>query len=348
MGRTDRRSRGRQAWSQRSVAGALALVLATAPGCTTQPGAPDADPPRARLSDCPRLQAGEVRGRAPAHLPDAADLTTLPISDAVCAGLWAPREAAAFVPQGVAVRGRTAWLTGYDEGEPGALWCRVLRVDLRTGRLLADRPRLTGTVGSTPDVDCRHGGGAALDRHGLWLTESQRLWLLDPTSLEVRRAWRLADPVQGSFGLLDGRGRIGLGRFRPSRVHPGRAAMDWFRVEDLLAPGVVELGLDDAVASRSIPSHAQGAVWARFGGRTGVWFARSTTRCGVLEGPGGATAFVPGAEGMALTGRGLWVVSESTARTFWTQGGRPVVPTLTRLDTDRVEAWPEPGCDPGA
>ena len=324
-------------------------MLAAALGCTSQPGGPGPDPaPAARdLSRCAPLAAQDVRGRPPAHLPSGAALAQLEVSDAVCAGLWAPREAAAFVPQGVAVRGRTAWLTGYDEGEPGSLWCRVLRVDLRTGALEADRPRLVGSVGGAPEVACRHGGGVALDEHGLWVTESSRLWLVDPSSLEVRRAGRLADPVQGSFGVLDPRGRIGLGRFRPSRVHPGRAALDWFDLDAVLAPGVVELGPDDAVASRSIASHAQGAVWTRLAGRTGVWFARSHTRCGVLEGPGGMRrAFLPGAEGMAATSDGLWVVSESTARSFWSLGGRPVVPTLSRLDTARLRAWPQPTCDP--
>ena len=79
---------------------------------------------------------------------------------------------------------------------------RVLREDLRTGRLLADRPRVRGSVPGGPEVSCRHGGGAALDRHGLWLTESSRLWLLDPGSLDVLRVWRLEDPAQGALGAV--------------------------------------------------------------------------------------------------------------------------------------------------
>ncbi|MCK5930124.1 MAG: hypothetical protein KAG80_18130 [Nocardioides sp.] len=330
---------------------ALVLVLVALSACTTPSTDPGRDPARAGsptdLSGCRPVDSDRVRGRAPAYLPGDAPLTALPVSDAVCAAVWAPRGTGAFVPQGVAVRGRTAWLTGYDEGQPGALWCRVLRVDLRTGRLLAERARVEGSVGGAPTVGCRHGGGAALDQHGLWLAESSRLWLLDPGSLEVLRVWRLEDPVQGSFTVLAPDGRIGLGRFRPSRVHPGRAALDWFRLSDVLAPGVTVLDLGDAVSSRKVPSHAQGAVWARMGGRTGVWFARSHTRCGVLEGPGGVQrSFLPGAEGMAATSDGLWVVSESSARAFWSQGGRPLVPTLSRVDTSRVQDWPGPACDP--
>ncbi len=333
----------------------LLLAVTALSACTTpstDPGAdPDSDRARAGsptgLSDCRPVDSDRVRGRAPAYLPGDEALTALPVSDVVCAAVWAPRGTGEFVPQGVAVRGRTAWLTGYDEGRPGALWCRVLRMDLRTGRLLADRPRVEGSVGGAPTVGCRHGGGAALDEHGLWLAESSRLWLLDPGSLEVQRAWRLDDPVQGSFTVLAPDGRIGLGRFRPSRIHPGRAALDWFRLSDVLAPGVIALDAGDAVSSRKVPSHTQGAVWTRMGGRTGVWFARSHTRCGVLEGPGGVQrSFLPGAEGMAATKDGLWVVSESSARAFWSQGGRPLVPTLSRVDTSRVEKWPRPACDP--
>lgn len=334
---------------------ALAVVglLGTLLACTSdgpRPGT-DGDPtaavqPATDLSGCPPVTDDDVVGRAPSYL-GGAGLTPQPVSDAVCAAVWAPRLGGGFVPQGVAVRGRTAWLSGYDDGEPGALWCRVRRVDLRTGALLADRGRVTGAVGAAPTTRCRHGGGLALDDRGLWMTESSRVWLLDPDSLATLRVWRLADPVQGSFGVLDPRGRLGLGRHRPSRVHPGRAALDWFDTDAMLAPGVTDLRLEDAVGSRQVPHHAQGAVWARMAGRTGLWLALSHTRCGVLEGPGGVRrSFLPGAEGMAAGGDGLWVVSESAARPYAEAGGRPVLPSLSLLDTGRLGRWPRPACEP--
>ena len=108
---------------------ALLLVLVALSACTTPSTDPesDRDSDRARagsptdLSDCRPVDSDRVRGRASAYLPGDAPLTALPVSDAVCAAVWAPRGTGAFVPQGVAVRGRTAWLTGYDEGEPGSL-----------------------------------------------------------------------------------------------------------------------------------------------------------------------------------------------------------------------------------
>lgn len=331
----------------------VALVLSVVAACTPEPGAGDGAEPARGLSGCDRLGSGDVRGRPPRYLARTlgTELTPVAVSDAVCAGLWVPRAAAGFVPQGVAVDGRTAWVSGYDRGRVGRRFCRVVRLDLRTGRLVDERTPVTGAVVGADPVSCRHGGGLALDDHGLWLTESERLWLLDPATLDVRRVWRLRDPVQGSFGVLDDGGRLGLGRYRSpdgSPAHPGPAALDWFPLDRVLAPATVELDAEDAVASRPLPQRAQGAAWATLGGRRGLWVASSTTRCGVLVGPGGARrAFLPGAEGMAaLPGGRLWTVSESTAVPYAREGGRPVVAPLSLVDTRRFRRWPAPDCDP--
>ena len=95
---------------------ALLLVLVALSACTTpstDPGADaDSDSTRAGaptgLSDCRPVDSDRVRGRVPAYLPGDEPLTALPVSDAVCAAVWAPRGTGEFVPQGVAVRGRTA------------------------------------------------------------------------------------------------------------------------------------------------------------------------------------------------------------------------------------------------
>ncbi|MBF4162479.1 hypothetical protein [Nocardioides acrostichi] len=305
------------------------------------------------LSDCDRVRAG--RGTSPRYLRGTHP-TRLSISDAVCDALWAPHLRDGFVPQGVAVRGHTGWIGGYEPGDGGKLYCYVVRVDLRSAEAERSRWKISGTVGTGPVVPCRHGGGLAIDDHGLWLTESERLWLLDPRSLATVRVWRLADPVQGSFGVLDGTTtraarRIGLGRFRPSRVHPGRAALDWYELDTVLTPGVVQLDESNRGSTRRIPYHAQGAVWARIGGRTGLWLSLSNTRCGVLAasdgGRGGRRlAWPPGAEGMAASPRGIWVASESGTRHYQGLGGRPVVPSLSLLDVSRAGRWPAPVCEP--
>ena len=160
-----------------------------------------------------------------------------------------------------------------------------------------------------------------------------------PTTLEVKRGWALAEPVRGSFAVFGKDGELGLGRFRAE--NPAR--LWWFDVDAMLASSAYELDEGDAVDAVRIPPDTQGAIWAELGGvGPGLWLARSNTTCGVLVGPDGRSrAFVPGAEGMALTGPDqLWVVSESGSR-LYQEKGRPMTPHLARFDTsDMTEvAW---------
>lgn len=231
-----------------------------------------------------------------------------------------------FVPQGLVVRGRTAWLSGGD-ADTSPRTCVVVRVDLRTG-VEQDR--------ATPG-GCFHGGGLAADRHGLWLVDTRRLLLLDPDSLEVRRSWRLAEPLRGSFATAHA-GRLGVGRWLPRR----RGTLDWLATDALVASTAEVVTARDVVGSVRTPPRAQGAV-VLDGDRP--WFARSVTRCGVLVAPDGRRhAFVPGAEGMDRVGDTLWVVSESGSAYVQAKGGRPQVPTIVRLDLDAALAAGAPDC----
>jgi len=283
-----------------------------------------------------------VRGRVPSYVSERLD--RFPNDQAMCAGLWV-RADRSFVPQSLAVGRRTAWVSGYDGGGPrGTLLCRVVRVDLRSGRVLDQAAPISGSVGGRPEVNCRHGGGLASTPEGLWLAEGQRLWLLDPETLDVRRVWGLADPLRGSFAVADREGRIGLGEFKFERV--GR--LDWFDAQALLTGADVDLAPADAIDGQRVPPMAQGAVVADLGaGPSGVWFVTSNTRCGVLVGPRGLRlGFLPGAEGTALRGGDLWTVSESGSRPYQEKGGRPVVPMLARFDLSEVEHWQGTTCRP--
>ena len=283
-----------------------------------------------------------MRGQPPSYLRH--ELDRFPNDHSLCDGWWV-RADEEFVPQSLAVDGRTAWVSGYDGGGPrGTLLCRVLRIDLRSGEVLDEVGPVSGSVGGRPEVNCRHGGGLASTDEGLWLAEGQRLWLLDPQTLDVVRVWGLADPLRGSFAVINGQGRLGLGEFKFERV--GR--LDWFDPAALVAGDVVDLDPAHALRHIRVPPMAQGAVWADLGpGPAGVWFVTSNTRCGVLAGPRGRRlGFLPGAEGTVLRGDRLWTVSESAARPYQEAGDRPVVPMLAWFELGDVGQWEPATCTP--
>jgi hypothetical protein len=282
-----------------------------------------------------------VRGRAPSYGPHA--LARFGNDHAMCAGLWLPGADRWLVPQGMAVSDGLAYVAGFDGTKTGSRrLCTIESVDLGTGRLVARAYPVRGQVGPRDPTECRHGGGVLVDEHGVWLAETQRLWLLDPATLAVRRVWAIDEPVRGSFAVWGRDGELGLGRFRAA--HQGRVW--WYDVERLLASSDYEIAATDARGSVAAPAAAQGAVWAELGGiGPGLWFATSTSSCGVLVGPDGRRrAFIPGAESMSLVGdHGLWVVSESGSR-LYQRKGRPMTPMLARFDTAALASWARPDC----
>ena len=302
-------------------------------GCTTA-GPPAPPEGRAASTSCGPLDYRDVRGTPPRWLATRT-LDRWPNDEHVCAGVWL-RTAGGFVPQGVAVEGRHAWVSGFDGTAPvGSRLCAVERYDVRTGERLDRVAPVAGRVGLREPVVCRHGGGLVSDGHGLWLVETDRLWLLDPETLDVVRAWALVPPLRGSFAVHDDAGRLGIGRWHPRR----RAQVDWFDADALVSSTVLDLTEAMADGHTVAPRATQGAAW-----KHGAWFAKSVTRCGVLVGPFGRRGFVPGAEGMDLEGDALWVVSESGTRRYQEEGGRPLVPQLLEIDARGVRAWDRPEC----
>lgn len=297
---------------------------------------------------CSGVPLAEVRGRQPSYVDR--ELDRFPADRAVCRALWLPGADEWFVPQGVALQGRTAWVSGY-RWRPGygKRYCRVMRVGLRDGRLLADEPRLEWERPDGSTALCRHGGGLALTGHGLWVATSQRLWLLDPARVgrqhAVVRVWHMAGRVSGGLLVAGRDGRLGLGDFRKR----GSGPLHWYDTEDLVAPGVRTLdgppgaggAVDPSVAAAlrvsRVPRYAQGGAVRPQGRGAAPYLVSSLSTCGILHVPGGReVGFAPGAEGITFDrDGGLWAVLESGSRPYQEQG-RPLVPMLVRLDVDRL------------
>lgn len=116
----------------------LAVALVAVSACTPAGDAgPDDDhPPGA--TGCGPVPLAEIRGRKPRYVD--APVADTPNDHALCRGLWLPRtEGTPFVPQGLVVEGDIAFVSGYDSGRVGSKYCRVVTIDLRTGRKLDEQ-----------------------------------------------------------------------------------------------------------------------------------------------------------------------------------------------------------------
>ncbi|MGO4256710.1 hypothetical protein [Marmoricola sp. RAF53] len=314
----------------------IALVAAAAllTGCAAGDGSVRSAPASDR---CDGVSFADVRGPAPAlaHPP----LEGYPAAPAVCAAYWVPQVDRWFTPQSLEVRGTTAYVGGYRWRRAlGPRPCQIAVVDTRTGRTTAFVRKFEAPVYGPEPTYCRHAGGMELTRHGLWVAEFERLWLLDPARLgrgdPVIRVWRLAAPVRAGTMLVSGN-RLGLASYVPNR--PGR--LWWFDLDHVLAPGTTLL--DRPVAVRKVPARLQGVTSGQGGG---LWSSSSRTHCGALKAPGRApVSFVPGGEDIELVGPDIWTVSEAGTRPYLDDGER-VVPALLRLDRRSVLAGPRAHC----
>jgi hypothetical protein len=288
--------------------------------------------------ECHGVDRSDVRGTDPTYTRKA--LADFRNHKRLCGGVWLPPPRRYFVPQGLAVSGRTAWLSGFRFRKGyGERPCQLRQVDLATGRQLAFHSAIYGRVGGRPRTYCRHGGGI-LQRGGyLWIVEKNKLWQVDPSSrsgvLNARRVWRIRAPARGS-AIVATKKQIGLVPFATS----GQPSIYWFRFKQLQKAGVLDLAAHargsaqiGAVRRTRVPTLVQGATLDPAGG---LYLARSTLACGELITPGGRRlGFIPGAEGIQFgrTSRRLYVVSESGARPY-VHSRKPLTAGVNRFE------WP--------
>lgn len=312
------------------VAGLVACLLA---GCSSD--RPDGEEPQA-ANRCNGVDYADVKGTPPAYA--GTTLHPYAASSAVCAAYWLDRAGNWFVPQGLAIRGDTAFISGYQWRERGSeRACQLLVVDLVTGQTREFLERFEAPVYRPRPTYCRHGGGLELTRHGLWVAEAERLWLLDPALIgqgdPVLRVWRLERPIEGSALVIDGE-RLGLAGFNARRK--GRIA--WFRLDHVLATGRTLLARPESQGR--VPERLQGITV----GPGGMWLSSSRTHCAELRTPDSRPLeFVPGAEDLEVSGDDLWALSEASARPYLDRG-EMVVPMLLRLDREAVLAGRRVDC----
>jgi hypothetical protein len=291
-----------------------------------------------RSTSCAGLDRASVSGDAPTYTKKK--LATFANHRRLCHGIWLPSPRRYFVPQGLAIKGRTAWISGfhYRKGY-GQRPCQLLQVDIVTGKRLASHTAIYGHVGDRPRTYCRHGGGIIQRGRSIWLVEKNKLWLVDPAQkgavIDAQRVWRLHAPVRGS-AVVATADRIGLVPYQAR----GKPRIYWFSWKRLLRPGVLDLALRHSgtsqlgpTSSTRIPRYAQGAVLDASGR---LYLSRSNLSCGELVTPyGRRVAFIPGAEGLQFSSRGkrLWTVSESGAQPYATSR-KPLTPALSSFE------WP--------
>ena len=316
-----------------SVIALVACLLAA--GCDGDGGERDGDRTEA-VEPCNGVEYVDVQGAPPAYA--GTTLSSYAAASTVCAAYWLDHVDDWFVPQGLAIRDTTAFVSGYRWHERRSERpCQLLVVDLETGQTLEFLERFEAPIYRPEPTYCRHGGGLELTSHGLWVAEFERLWLLDPALVghgdPVLRAWRLQRPIEGSSLVVDGE-RLGLAGFSTRR--PGR--ISWFRLDDVLAPGVTLLA--EPERRGRVPKRLQGIT----AGPDGIWLSSSRTSCAELSAPGRRPfEFVPGAEDIELLGNDLWTLSEAGARPYLSPGEQ-VVPMLLRLDQRAVLAGSVADC----
>jgi hypothetical protein len=297
---------------------------------------------------CTGLERRDVRGAEPTY--SRKSLSTFRNHASLCHGIWLPHPRRHLVPQGLAITGNTAWLSGfrYRKGF-GKRPCQLVRVDLVTGRRLQHHSAIYGSVGKRPRTYCRHGGGILQRGPWLWVVEKSKLWLVDPSRkgdvLDARRAWHIDAPVRGS-AIVATRSRIGVVPYQVG----GTPRIYWYDLGSVLRRGVLDLAVRSsgrsqigAVASTRIPRYTQGAT---LDSRGRLYLTRSNLSCGELVTPfGRRKAFIPGAEGIqfAAGDRRLWTVSESGSRPY-SLLGKPLTPAVASFEWPRLLAGRRPSC----
>lgn len=347
---------------QPCIAGKTASCVSTA---APKPGEKPTPTPSTKRATCagPLVRA-DVLGQAPGYA-SGWKLAGFANDSAVCHAVWVPTLATGFVPQGLAISGQTALVSGYDARLAGKNGygpndgpCRIVAVNLETGKQEGKATQFRARTRGDSDVKasprlCEHGGGLHLDpQGGLWLATTRYLYLLERNRLftgsygnDAVVGWILLDGLNGSF-LTTGTSTRDLwigtwSKDSPSTLHKFTYAQ--LRAKAIPTGG--RLSPRNADTTMRIGRGAQGGVFV--GSRLHV--TASTSTCGVLSlgDNSDRRGFGPGAEEVETGPSGrAWVVHEAGSYHF--KKPQAFFPVIAEINLAKTVAPPTCGGNLGS
>ena len=275
------------------------------------------------LGLAPACACAEILGKKPEYLD--AHAVSFANAQATTQQIWAPGLDDEYVPQGLAIDGRSVLLAAYRSGDVAVTRgpCRIFRVDMATGRVTGqfDAPAGCGHAAGLANVS---GGLLVLaDIHDLWRIDLSAAFGTGSAERALRGHVKLGGELEGHFCAFDG-ADLWIGRYTvqkdAARAKMQRLALRIFDDQD--GRTIDERAVLETIA---IPPLAQGAAFAG----DFIWLSASSSRSGALYRLDRRTGRVlarhhtlAGIEGIAFDDEGqLWAVSEAGAKKYlnWPQ-----------------------------
>lgn len=256
----------------------------------------------------------EIAGKRPGHVAQLAQ--GFPNEQAVTPRLWVPGIDDGWTPQGLAIMGKHALVSSYQDTDPGKPRCRVFRVELASGADAGsfDMPEPCKHAGGIVDI----GGGYVVvaDTRQDWKVDLAKALSTGHGEGNTRGMIKLASGFGSAFSFFDGKD-LWNGVFATQKDSDGAKI---YRVPlALFDQADHTVTRDNALDVMKIPIEVQGAAVDREGR---LWLSASYgKKNGRLYRFDRATGAVlaqydmpPRIENIAFDAEGrLWAVSESGA-----------------------------------